>query len=46
MFLLGINFALRAGDEHYYLRRHTPEKLSQLSFERDSAGSTSRGQCD
>ena len=37
LFLLGINLALRAGDEHYFLRRDTPDKNSQISFERDSA---------
>ena len=35
LFLLGINLELRAGDEHYDLRRSTSEKPSQLSFERD-----------
>ena len=35
LFLLGINLALRAGDEHYDLRRNSAEKASQLSFERD-----------
>ena len=35
LFLLGINLALHAGDEHYDLRRDCPEKNSQLSFERD-----------
>ena len=38
LFLLGINLALRAGDEHYFLRRDTPDRKSQISFERDSAG--------
>ena len=33
LFLLGINLALRAGDEHYDLHRSTHEKPSQLSFE-------------
>ena len=28
----GINCALRAGDEYYYLRKDTPEKDSHLSF--------------
>ena len=36
--LLGVNLALRAGDEHYYLCREMPNKVSQLSFERDSNG--------
>ena len=35
LFLLGINLALRAGDEHYDLRRDTVGKPSQISFERD-----------
>ena len=35
LFLLGINLALRVGDEHYDLRRSTCDKRSQLSFERD-----------
>ena len=34
LFLLGINLALRAGDEHYDLRRYTNEKPSQIAFER------------
>ena len=38
LFLLGINLALRAVDEHYYLRHDMPEKLSQLSFEHNSKG--------
>ena len=38
LFLLGINLALRAGDEHYYLRHDTPDKKSQISFEHDSTG--------
>ena len=42
LFLLGINLALRAGDEHYDLRRSTSDKPSQLSFERDVA---SRKRC-
>ena len=36
LFLLSINLALRAGDEHYDLRRDCPEHKSQLSFERDN----------
>ena len=35
LFLLGINLGLRAGDKYYNLRRDSPGKLSQLSFERD-----------
>ena len=38
MFLLGINLALQAGDEHYNLHRATPEKKSQISLECDSSG--------
>ena len=38
LFLLGINLALRAGDEHYYLRREMPDKKSQLSFENNQKG--------
>ena len=37
-FLLGINLALRAVDEHYHLRRDTKDKPSQLSFQRNSNG--------
>ena len=33
LFLLGIHLALRAGDEHYDLHRHSEEKPSQISFE-------------
>ena len=32
LFLLGINAHLRAVEEHYYLRRDTPEEKGQLSF--------------
>ena len=35
LFVLGINLALRAGDEHYDLRRDNKTKPSQISFERD-----------
>ena len=38
LFLLGVNLALRAGNEHYMLRRDMPNKASLLSFERDSRG--------
>ena len=38
LFLLGINLALRAVDEHYSLRRDSQEKSSQLSFQRNSKG--------
>ena len=38
LFLLGINLALRAVDEHYYLRRDMPTKSSQLTIEKDSKG--------
>ena len=37
LFILGINLALRAGDEHHDLQRDSPSKNSQLSFERDGA---------
>ena len=36
LFLLGINLALRAGDEHYDLRRDSPDRKSQISFERNT----------
>ena len=32
MFLIGIHCILRAGDEHYYLRRDMPDKPSQIQF--------------
>ena len=38
LFLLGINLGLRAGDEHYDLRRETLEKPSQIQFETDNSG--------
>ena len=38
LFLIGINVYLRAIEEHYYLRRPTPDKPSQISFERNSSG--------
>ena len=38
LFLIGINCILRAGDEHYYLRRDMPDKLSQLQFKKNSQG--------
>ena len=38
LFLLGINLALHAVEEHYYLRRDLPKKMSQLSFEKNSKG--------
>ena len=38
VFLLGLNLALRAGDEHYYLRRNSEEKASQLSFRCNDEG--------
>ena len=38
LFLLGINLGLRAGDEHYDLRRDSLEKPSQISFKRASNG--------
>ena len=33
LFLLGINLGLRAGDEHYELRRETLEKPHNLSVQ-------------
>ena len=38
LFLLGMNLALRAGDEHYDLRCQSEVKPSQLSFKRNSEG--------
>ena len=38
LFLLGLNVGLRAGDEHYALRRETPDSPSQLTFERNDEG--------
>ena len=38
MYSLGLHCMLRAVGEHYNLRRDCPEKLSQLTFERDSNG--------
>ena len=38
LFLLGINLALRAVDEHYQLRRSLPNSPSQLSFEENTKG--------
>ena len=38
LYLLGVNLALRAGDEHYLLRREIPGKASQLSFEHNTDG--------
>ena len=38
LYLLGVNLALRAGDEHYLLRREVPGKPSQLTFERNTEG--------
>ena len=38
LFLICINVALRAVDEHYYLRRDLPEKQSQIRFEKNSKG--------
>ena len=36
LFLLGINLALRAGDEHYDLRWSSKDKPSQINFEHDA----------
>ena len=38
VFMLGLNLALRAGDEHYDLRRNSDLKPSQLQFKRNSDG--------
>ena len=38
MYLLGINLALRAGDEHYNFRCEVGDKKSQFSFERNESG--------
>ena len=38
LFLLGLNVGLRAGDEHYYLRRDSQELPSQLQFKRNEKG--------
>ena len=38
LFLLGINLALRAGNEHYHLRRSHLGRNSQLSFEHNKKG--------
>ena len=38
LFLLGINLALRAVDEHYQLRRAMPDQPSQLAVECNSQG--------
>ena len=35
LFLIGLNIGLRAGDEHYDLRRDIPGKPSQLQFRRN-----------
>ena len=35
LFILGINLALRAGDEHHDLQRASPTQPLQLTFERD-----------
>ena len=38
LFLLGLNLALRAGDEHYDLRRNCEHRPSQLQFKRNDKG--------
>ena len=38
LFLIGINLGLRAGDEHQSLRRHSPLKPSQFSFQKNDKG--------
>ena len=38
LFLVGINVYLQAIEEDYYLRRPSPNEVSQITFERDSNG--------
>ena len=38
LFLIRINVGLQAGDEHYALRKHSPWKGSQLTFQKNSKG--------
>ena len=38
LFLIGMNVGLRAGDEHYALRRDSESKPSQISSKTDSKG--------
>ena len=38
LFLIGVNCGIRAGDEHYDLRRDGPTKKSQFKFERNEKG--------
>ena len=38
LFLIGINLGLRAGDEYQALRRHSPFKPSQFSFQKNDKG--------
>ena len=38
LFLIGINCGLHAGDEHQALRRHSPWKNSQISFQKNEKG--------
>ena len=38
LFLIGINCGLRAGDEHYDLRRESPTLSSQFTFQRNDDG--------
>ena len=38
LFLLGINYAFRAGDEHYNLQRTHNGRPSQFTFEKNSKG--------
>ena len=38
LFLVGIYCSLRAGDEHYDLRRDSKDKPSQFSFEHNKKG--------
>ena len=38
LFLIGIHTGMRAGDEHYALRRHSPWKDSQITFKKNESG--------
>ena len=38
LFLIGINVGLRAGDEHYNLRRYSADRESQLTFKLNENG--------
>ena len=38
LFMIGLNIGLRAGEEHYELRRELPGKASQLQFKCNDKG--------